>query len=179
MFRFLRLQSYGDFLNHTSFFPIFFQKTEIESSNKKCERFSSSVLSIKYKLYGIGIDMDKTGPLKAAVLAEGRDLSSGKKNNPVKNELIWLEHRRWMAEKLCLGWRRICDLEECVESGTKDERAKRHVCLLPSRPDQMLAAQFSEGSRYGYHFSDEDFYLYMLAHEYKHFSGSGTGCDRR
>ena len=36
-----------------------------------------------------------------------------------------------------------------------------------------------EGSRYGYHFSDEDFYLYMLAHEYKHFSGSGTGCDRR
>ena len=109
----------------------------------------SSVLSIKYKLYGIGIDMDKTGPLKAAVLAEGRDLSSGKKNNPVKNELIWLEHRRWMAEKLCLGWRRIRDLEECVESGTKDERAKRHVCLLPSRPDQMLAAQFSEGSRYG------------------------------
>ena len=28
---------------------------------------------------------------------------------------------------------------------------------------------------YGYHFSDEDFYLYMLAHEYKHFSDGGTG----
>lgn len=28
---------------------------------------------------------------------------------------------------------------------------------------------------YGYHFSDEDFYLFMLAHEYKHFTGGGTG----
>lgn len=33
----------------------------------------------------------------------------------------------------------------------------------------------NEGSRYGYHFSDEDFYIYMIAHEYKHYSGSGTG----
>ncbi|MBQ6540252.1 MAG: nucleotidyltransferase family protein, partial [Oscillospiraceae bacterium] len=27
----------------------------------------------------------------------------------------------------------------------------------------------------GFHFSDEDFYLYMIAHEYKHYSGGGTG----
>lgn len=32
-----------------------------------------------------------------------------------------------------------------------------------------------EGSEYGYHFRDEDFYLFMVAHEYKHFSGGGTG----
>jgi hypothetical protein len=32
-----------------------------------------------------------------------------------------------------------------------------------------------EGNSYGYHFSDEDYYLFMLAHEYKHFSGTGTG----
>ena len=32
-----------------------------------------------------------------------------------------------------------------------------------------------EGSDYGYHFSDEDFYLYMIAHEYKHYAGGGTG----
>ncbi len=31
------------------------------------------------------------------------------------------------------------------------------------------------GSRYGYHFSDGDFYVYMIAHEYKHYSGGGTG----
>ena len=33
----------------------------------------------------------------------------------------------------------------------------------------------NEGSFCGFHFSDEDFYIYMLAHEYKHYSGGGTG----
>ena len=28
---------------------------------------------------------------------------------------------------------------------------------------------------YGYHFTDEDFYIYMTVHEYKHYSGGGTG----
>lgn len=32
-----------------------------------------------------------------------------------------------------------------------------------------------EGNACGYHFRDEDFYLYMIAHEYKHYSVSGTG----
>ena len=32
-----------------------------------------------------------------------------------------------------------------------------------------------EGKDCAYHFSAEDFYLYMIAHEYKHYSGSGTG----
>ncbi|MBO7474066.1 MAG: nucleotidyltransferase family protein [Ruminococcus sp.] len=30
-------------------------------------------------------------------------------------------------------------------------------------------------SGYGYHFSNEDFYLFMLAHEYKHYAFGGTG----
>ncbi len=30
-------------------------------------------------------------------------------------------------------------------------------------------------SQYGYRFTDEDFYLYMIAHAYKHFSVGGTG----
>ena len=32
-----------------------------------------------------------------------------------------------------------------------------------------------DGSKYGYHFSPEDFYIYMIAHEYKHYSAGGTG----
>lgn len=32
-----------------------------------------------------------------------------------------------------------------------------------------------EGTSYGYRMSDEDFYMYMRAHEYKHFVGGGTG----
>lgn len=32
-----------------------------------------------------------------------------------------------------------------------------------------------DDSGYGYHFSNEDFYIFMMAHEYKHFSKGGTG----
>lgn len=32
-----------------------------------------------------------------------------------------------------------------------------------------------EGNGFGYHFTDEDFYLYITAHAYKHYSGGGTG----
>lgn len=31
------------------------------------------------------------------------------------------------------------------------------------------------GHEYGYHFRPEDFYIYLIAHEYKHFSDGGTG----
>ncbi len=32
-----------------------------------------------------------------------------------------------------------------------------------------------ENNVFGYHFSDEDFYIYMTSHEYKHFTLGGTG----
>ncbi len=32
-----------------------------------------------------------------------------------------------------------------------------------------------DGNRFGYHFSDEDFYIYMTAHEWVHYSRNGTG----
>ena len=32
-----------------------------------------------------------------------------------------------------------------------------------------------EGRNFGFHFSDEDFYIFMIAHEYKHYAGGGTG----
>ena len=35
-----------------------------------------------------------------------------------------------------------------------------------------------KNSKYGYHFGINDFYVYMLAHEYKHYSNSGTGFRR-
>ncbi len=31
------------------------------------------------------------------------------------------------------------------------------------------------GKKYGFHFTDEDFYIYITAHAYKHFSGGGNG----
>lgn len=32
-----------------------------------------------------------------------------------------------------------------------------------------------ENNSFGYHFSNENLYIYLTAHEYKHFSASGTG----
>lgn len=32
-----------------------------------------------------------------------------------------------------------------------------------------------EGNRYGYHFSDEDFYIYIMTHACKHYQAGGTG----
>ena len=32
-----------------------------------------------------------------------------------------------------------------------------------------------EDNNFGYHFRNEDLYIYLIAHEYKHYSGSGTG----
>ena len=32
-----------------------------------------------------------------------------------------------------------------------------------------------DGNDFGYHFRNEDFYLYMIAHEYKHYTFVGTG----
>ena len=33
----------------------------------------------------------------------------------------------------------------------------------------------SENSSYGYRFTDDDFYVYITSHAYKHYAGSGTG----
>ena len=32
-----------------------------------------------------------------------------------------------------------------------------------------------DNNQYGYHFKDEDFYLFMMTHDYKHFYNGGTG----
>lgn len=99
----------------------------------------SSVLSLKYKLHSLHIELDSEHFCEAAALFTGK-IRSGR---GLKNELMWIEHRRWVAEKLCLGWSRIENLEECCEKGgTKDERRKRHVCICRSQPNQKLATNF-------------------------------------
>jgi len=101
----------------------------------------SSVLALKYKLFSIGIDLAQTSFEEAARLY--KPLIIGKGNRDVKNELIWVEHRRWNTEKLCLGWQAIDNLEECASGITKDERRKRHICILRSKPEQILSTEYS------------------------------------
>ena len=59
-----------------------------------------------------------------------------------------------------------------------------HTVLFGSAHAEPLYKYYADSTRllqkdvdnnYGYHFSDEDFYVYMLSHEYKHYSSGGTG----
>ena len=59
-----------------------------------------------------------------------------------------------------------------------------HTALFGTWHEKPLYAYYADTERLlkpdadggcGRHFSDEDFYVYMTAHEWKHYSGSGTG----
>ena len=106
----------------------------------------SNVVSLKYKLYSLGIDLNTSDFSEAANMFSS--LLSEKSNRGLKNMLVWIEHRRWVTEKLCLGWRRIVNLTDCLTGMTKDERQKRHVCIVRSRPDQKLAAEYRSNDNY-------------------------------
>ena len=59
-----------------------------------------------------------------------------------------------------------------------------HTALFGDKHDEKLQGYYrnvkdhllkDEGNNYGYHFSPEDFYIYLIAHEHKHFQGGGSG----
>lgn len=99
----------------------------------------SHVVAVKYWLYGMGIDLDD-GCSEAAKAFEEKALGTGEQCREIKKELTWLEHSRWVTEKLCMGWRPIEDLKTCMDGTTKDERKKVHVCIRKSsRTKESLA----------------------------------------
>ena len=87
----------------------------------------SNVVAIKYKLYSFGITLDNLN--EAAIQCYEKITSS---TSSIKNELIALEHRRWVCEKICAGW--VCnhDLKSCLIGKPNDKKAKRHICILRS-----------------------------------------------
>lgn len=56
-----------------------------------------------------------------------------------------------------------------------------HTALFTRSFDEKISAYYDKveerllGDGYEKHFSPEDFYIYMIAHEYKHYSSGGTG----
>lgn len=82
-------------------------------------------------------------------------------------------------------------MEDCTGRSIHDHYLKPPVCnfelhrtLFGAGNDPRLVEYFrdvksrlilNEGSSCGYHFRDEDFYIYILAHEYKHYAWGGTG----
>ena len=61
------------------------------------------------------------------------------------------------------------EMHETLFSKTFDEKIHDYYHNIK---DHMVK---DEGNGYGYHLSPEDFYVYMIAHEYKHYVLGGTG----
>jgi len=97
----------------------------------------SHILSIKYKLHSLGIDISE------ASSAAEKAATALRKNSAVKDSLIASEHRRWVTEKLCDGWRNM-PVQACPSyNDTKDIIGKRHVCLVRSTEKLGLIGTWS------------------------------------
>ena len=97
----------------------------------------SNAVAIKYKLYSFGIAMDD---LTVAAAQYYEKIVSSSKH--LKNELMALEHRRWVCEKICLGWVRNQNLESCLTLPPNDKKSKRHVTLVRSTPATPLQTPY-------------------------------------
>lgn len=106
---------------------------------KPYNRYScvSFVIAMKYRLHNVGIEMDQIGVKQAAREFQSNILQ----NASQKNDWIYSEHRRWVSEKVCLGYRATTDLEYCATGLMKDEKKKRHVCLVRSTPEMSLRSK--------------------------------------
>ena len=95
------------------------------------------------------------------------------------------------ADKLCEYMKGQGYEAESVGLGNHDVYKKppvynfeMHRSLHSSTTNEQWAAYYEkvkerlvkdEGNDFSYHFTDEDFYIYMITHEYKHYKGGGTG----
>ncbi len=96
-------------------------------------------LSIPAKLNLLGADCPENA---ADILAEKL---RGDGCDELLGKLAALEHRRWLLEKLCSGWRfprkknGEADLLGCILRGdAKDERRRLHPCIVTSGADMTL-----------------------------------------
>ena len=80
---------------------------------------------------------------------------------------------------------------ENYNTGAHDVYRKPPACIFEMHRTLLIYLENTEAASYykhikerllkdpdnqcGYHFSDEDFYIYMTVHEYKHYSQAGTG----
>lgn len=96
----------------------------------------SGVISLRYKLHSLGIETGDCSPEEAA--AKFIQFMETDGSGSIRSRLMWAEHRRWVTEKICRGWTQLKDMDICVSGGTKDEKTRKHVCVVRSRPDQLL-----------------------------------------
>ncbi|MDO5308800.1 MAG: hypothetical protein Q4G03_04840 [Planctomycetia bacterium] len=101
-----------------------------------------NVLAIQSKLDSVGIrglTSDSKPEEYRRAAQEFAKVVAAPENADILNKLICVEHRRWVAEKLCDGWTPL-SVDDCLVLGdTKDKKHKRHLCLTFSRSDRLLA----------------------------------------
>ena len=98
----------------------------------------SNVLSLKYKLHSMGIELDKNKLARIThTLIE--KLSEPCENGTWTEELALYEHRRWVVNAVCNGWVGM-KAEEYgqLKNETKDVRTRRHPCIVPSKAGRSL-----------------------------------------
>ncbi len=119
----------------------------------------ASALSIPYKLYSIGIRLDKKGDFLPAAEAFDREVLQKAASDPSAkarlDTLVALEHRRWVLNLLADGWQAPLDgngrlrLEDCVLRGSvKDKVRKLHPCLVFSTEAAPLSGpEYTQNNR--------------------------------
>ena len=104
------------------------------------------------------------------------------------NDILCDGTKRARIKELMLDMGFIC---EHFGTGYDDKYFKQPVCNFEMHNELFTSAHIGklhdyyddvknklirdDGNEYGYHLRDEDFYIYMIAHEYRHYTRGGTG----
>ena len=122
---------------------------EFRNSRYDYESSMAFVLSLKYKLYSIGINTDHFEEAakrfyEDVLAVQSRDKEAAKK----LHTLTALEHRRWLLYMAADGWQLPRDpkgnlsLKECVRIGkAKNTAARTHACMLTAGEDTPLSSE--------------------------------------
>lgn len=103
----------------------------------------SNILSIKYKLNSIGIDVDDIDAVQKFIQL----VNSADNNDKNKiSSLVKAEHDRWNVSLICEGWSTQTDLTKCL-NGIKDKKRKLHPCLVHC-DDKIVLESSWKGNNY-------------------------------
>lgn len=102
----------------------------------------NNVLSLKYKLHSIGIRWDIRNCVAMSSHVEEKLQQDGE-NGSFLAELAMYEHRRWIVNCVCNGWRGIpADEYTILKNDNKDKHNRRHACIVAAGAGNALQRPF-------------------------------------
>lgn len=96
------------------------------------------VISIRYKLHSMGIELEDHSA--GSLMRAAAEVQEKLRNLETLGELSMYEHRRWIVNTVCAGWDTLTDYSTLVNA-TKDKKAKLHPCLVPSGSELTLSGE--------------------------------------